>query len=42
MAGRVALGGEFTLTKVSAMPEQPSLSFTSIEYVDLVANVHTK
>ena len=42
IAGRVALGGKFTLTMVSAMPEQPSLSFTSIEYVALVNGFRTK
>jgi hypothetical protein len=36
MAGKVALGGVFTFTDVSAYPEHPSLSFTSKEYLDIL------
>ena len=36
MAGKIALGGVFTFTVVSAYPEHPSLSFTSKEYLELL------
>ena len=41
-AGKVALGGVFTFTVVSAYPEHPSLSFTSKEYLDLLIGFTNK